>query len=308
MTGLTNFQGQANYEAAQKLNKTQFEQQLQYQKDFAQQGVTWRVADAKKAGIHPLAALGANTISYAPMYMGADGYNPQSSFQSTMGANLATKFLSGMNKEVAKLELAMAKEKLRGVQIENDLLLKQLDGIQTNVDTQVGKDGHGYSLLPDNYQSNGVASDGVRLTQLQRTISPDPDHEHQEVGNLASVGHAKNSDGSLSTIPSNDMKQRIEDMMLLELPWAFDNIARPMVESDVYKFAPSKEKLPKGYTDWKPKKTVTGVRWYPIKGWGINARRLDQKFSILDFLGEKWRELLEKSKEYGGLDGRHKIK
>jgi hypothetical protein len=33
------------------------------QKEFAQQGIGWKVADAKKAGIHPLFALGASTHS-----------------------------------------------------------------------------------------------------------------------------------------------------------------------------------------------------------------------------------------------------
>lgn len=36
------------------------------QKEFAQNGIRWRVADAKAAGLHPLAALGAQTPSYTP--------------------------------------------------------------------------------------------------------------------------------------------------------------------------------------------------------------------------------------------------
>lgn len=40
--------------------------QTKIQKQFAQQGIQWKVADAKKAGIHPLAALGAQTTAYSP--------------------------------------------------------------------------------------------------------------------------------------------------------------------------------------------------------------------------------------------------
>lgn len=36
------------------------------QKEFAQNGITWRVEDAKRAGIHPLFAIGANTPTYSP--------------------------------------------------------------------------------------------------------------------------------------------------------------------------------------------------------------------------------------------------
>jgi len=41
------------------------------QKEFAKKGIQWKVADAKAAGIHPLYALGANTVSYAPQQLGA---------------------------------------------------------------------------------------------------------------------------------------------------------------------------------------------------------------------------------------------
>jgi len=40
------------------------------QREFAQNGIRWKVEDAKAAGIHPLAALGANTISYTPQAVG----------------------------------------------------------------------------------------------------------------------------------------------------------------------------------------------------------------------------------------------
>ena len=36
------------------------------QKEFAQNGIRWRVEDAKRAGIHPLYALGASTQGYSP--------------------------------------------------------------------------------------------------------------------------------------------------------------------------------------------------------------------------------------------------
>lgn len=42
-------------------------QNIAYQKEFAQKGVQWKVEDAKKAGLHPLYALGANTTSFSPV-------------------------------------------------------------------------------------------------------------------------------------------------------------------------------------------------------------------------------------------------
>lgn len=50
--------------------KIEAERQLQAQnianqKEFAQQGIRWKVADAQAAGLHPLAALGAQTSSFS---------------------------------------------------------------------------------------------------------------------------------------------------------------------------------------------------------------------------------------------------
>lgn len=40
---------------------------IAHQKEFAQNAVQWKVEDAKKAGLHPLYALGANTTSFSPI-------------------------------------------------------------------------------------------------------------------------------------------------------------------------------------------------------------------------------------------------
>lgn len=39
---------------------------IRYQKEFAQQGIRWRVEDAQKAGIHPLYAINANVPTFSP--------------------------------------------------------------------------------------------------------------------------------------------------------------------------------------------------------------------------------------------------
>lgn len=46
----------------QKINKENYDMQ----KEFAQNSLQWKMADAKKAGIHPLVALGAQTYSASP--------------------------------------------------------------------------------------------------------------------------------------------------------------------------------------------------------------------------------------------------
>lgn len=56
-------------------NRKLAHEQMDMQREFAQMGIRWKVADAKAAGLHPLAALGASTSSYAPISVG-DSYGP----------------------------------------------------------------------------------------------------------------------------------------------------------------------------------------------------------------------------------------
>lgn len=48
-------------------NKENIEDQIAAQREVQQNAISWRVADAQKAGIHPLFALGANTPSTFPI-------------------------------------------------------------------------------------------------------------------------------------------------------------------------------------------------------------------------------------------------
>lgn len=47
-------------------SKKQQEANVDFQKEFAQQGVRWKVEDAQRAGVHPLFALGAQTTPFTP--------------------------------------------------------------------------------------------------------------------------------------------------------------------------------------------------------------------------------------------------
>lgn len=58
---------------------------LDAQREFAQNGIRWKVADAKAAGLHPLAALGAQTTSFSPSYVGDTSMGDA---MSSMGQNL----------------------------------------------------------------------------------------------------------------------------------------------------------------------------------------------------------------------------
>lgn len=60
---LGGFLGSKSSKKAQKRNE-------RLQKEFAQNSIQWRVADAKAAGVHPLYAMGASPVAAQPSYVG----------------------------------------------------------------------------------------------------------------------------------------------------------------------------------------------------------------------------------------------
>lgn len=93
------------------------------QTKFAKNAIQWKVSDARKAGVHPLFALGASTSSYSPVSIGS---LPDSNFASTfgsMGADLSTAISKGMPKAgVADAFTTTAQElQLEGMKLDNDI-------------------------------------------------------------------------------------------------------------------------------------------------------------------------------------------
>ena len=102
--------------SAERLNQLNYE----HQKEFAQNGVRWKVADAKAAGLHPLAALGASTASYSPSAVIGD--SPDFSFLRDIGQDIGR----AVDAKSTAAERARNKEKIdQGTNLE--LEGKQLD-------------------------------------------------------------------------------------------------------------------------------------------------------------------------------------
>lgn len=101
------------------------EREIALQREFAQNGLRWKVEDAKRAGIHPLAALGATGASYSPVGLGD---NDLAAVGSAVGQDFgkaidATRTApERMGAVGAKLE-ALSLER---ASLENDLLRAQI--------------------------------------------------------------------------------------------------------------------------------------------------------------------------------------
>ncbi|QGH72993.1 MAG: putative minor capsid protein [Microviridae sp. ctzVR26] len=219
------------------LNRNAKKKEQQLQQDFAQHGIQWKVEDAKRAGIAPLAALGAQTMPYQPAF----GDTFDTSAMANMGQDIgraidATR--SGKDRNDARM-IALALE--RG-ELENDLLRSQIAKLNK---TQVGPPMPTGSNdpMPD---FNGKVNVKVNPIELGQS---EPGRTGKEAGAVTSYTWARNSDGSMRAVPSADFKQRTDDKFLPQMMWDVENLMLPNFNGGPP--PPPAGYLPKGYNAWE---------------------------------------------------------
>lgn len=160
------------------------------QKEFAQNGIRWKVEDAKAAGIHPLYALGAQTPQASPSYVGGDTSWLQNAGQDIGRAIDAKR--TPQERTNAKIE-ALAVE--RG-ELENDLLRSQI--------ARINQAGH-----PPALPSGGP----IEEVPSKITSSRSGDPALEAAPPAPAVKQFINKDGSITEWPSADAKQAVEDSL-----------------------------------------------------------------------------------------------
>lgn len=122
------------------------------QKEFAQNAIQWRVADAVAAGLHPLAALGMPVSSYSPEIVGGSSGGSLQDSLSAMGQDL-TSALTANAPAASKFEAAY-----QGLQLENASL--QNDKLRTEIMlmAQAGRKAQVYS--PGSVKEDRLSSGG----------------------------------------------------------------------------------------------------------------------------------------------------
>lgn len=91
------------------------------QKEFAQNGIRWKVEDAKAAGIHPLAALGAHTASFSPVFQGSD----YSGF-----SNAGQMISRAMEAKQTQAERELADLQVEHARLENEYTRAKIDDLK----------------------------------------------------------------------------------------------------------------------------------------------------------------------------------
>lgn len=204
-------QKQAGRLAGQQANR-----ERAMQETFAKQGLRWKMEDARAAGIHPLAALGASGASYSPISVGDTGGGTA---LADLGQNIqraAHATRTSDERKAATLATVAAEKQIEGLDLDNRIKASELARMNQTGPAFPG----GQSFIPGQGNSNLISQ-----KPLERIASA-PGAAHSEAGAVNDVGWAKTPTG-LVPIPSSDFKQRAEDMMVPELMHSIRNNLMP---------------------------------------------------------------------------------
>ena len=231
----------------------------QYQ--FAQNAIRWRVADAKAAGLHPLAALGAQTSSFSPVAIGEpaqSGAPSDGEFVGRMGQNIGraiSSLATAEEREMMQVNLATAKANLDGQLLENQAKAVQLKNLQAVGPAMPN------GLTDGNFVPGQGNSGLVRDKPLERTVSQ-PGRPAQEAGWRPDASFARTDTGLTPMVPES-LSESLEDDLVGKLMWRMRNQLMPNLTGQG---KPPASQLPKGATDWDY--DFWSQEWRPVKGRG----------------------------------------
>lgn len=184
------------------------------QKEFAQNGIRWKVEDAIAAGIHPLAALGAQGYSASPSAIASETVQKDRWLPKMLGQEVTRAALSTATAD----ERAVSKLTQDRMMLENDILKIQ----RNNMLNPPIPSSHG-DYLNNPFGMNDYKQRMINEVPLRRTMS-DPLASHKEVGAIQDIQAVKTKRG-YAIVPGADIKNRIEDSPM-EWQWFMRNMLR----------------------------------------------------------------------------------
>lgn len=196
--------GALNFMSNRSNNKRLEEQALrneQLQKDFAQQGIRWKVADAKAAGIHPLYALGATTHSYSPVSVGTTADTSLGSAVASAGQDIS-RSINATRTAPERMEAKMvSKLQLEGLALDNEIKraswASQVQRLKQNENPPIPA--FGPFTVPESKKAEErtpLMLDGARISTDPRT-SPGKAWEDQLGDDIFSPGFLPNLIGMI---------------------------------------------------------------------------------------------------------------
>lgn len=230
-------------------------EQVAYQKELAKNQIQWRVEDAKKAGLHPMAALGLSPTSFSPVSTSLSV--PDYNFLSEFGQDVDRAIMQGKTaperKKALELQETQSSLSIRNQELQNDLLETELADKRFRLQQQLfpsapSSDNNGLGLI-------GGQDNAVRGTKLEPVSVSATSKTGQEPGANPSVGWIQNPDGTFSNVQSLQAKERLEDDFIGDIGWSVENRlfphARWVLGMDNAHNSPPRSLLPKGAKGWR---------------------------------------------------------
>lgn len=219
--------GKSSADAARESTERMAAQNIALQKEFAQSGIQWRVADAKAAGIHPIYALGSGGASFSPVTAAfpTDTSMPNALASAGQDIGRAIHKTETAEGRMGALGKAAAALQLEGAQLDNEL--KRTEIASKTARLRADQVGAPMPAASDAYLIPGQSASGL-IKPKPTEIGPAPSNApHSEGGAHADVGYARTASGGFAPVPSKDAKDRNEDMLIPEMLWAWRNNIAP---------------------------------------------------------------------------------
>lgn len=198
--------------------QSMFTQNANLQREFAKHGIQWRVADAKRSGIHPLAAVGASTHTASPVALGADHSGIARSGQDISRA-MQTAF-QGKSKQMQLYNAKVRELNIKNMELRNGLLASQIARNQQA--GQVPRTGIGGPMLVDGQSDTELAAPpGMVITMPKRRTVSGP-RPSEELGAVPDSSWVRTGKG-WARVPSKQAKELTEDMWIPSIQWQIRN-------------------------------------------------------------------------------------
>lgn len=201
------------------------------QREFAQSGIQWRVEDAKKAGIHPIYALGSGGASFSPVSanFAADTSLPNAFASAGQDIGRAINSTRSASQRIDAFTKASQALQLENMGLQNEALRTEIasKSARLNQVSSPAMPAASDAWLIPGQPSSGPAGALFQDQPLKRAPG-DPAKRSQEGAAITDTGHARTS-GGLFPVPSDDVKQRIEDNFYQETMHFIRNNLLPMI-------------------------------------------------------------------------------
>lgn len=213
--------GKSSADKDRKAAEANAARQEALQREFAQSGIQWKVEDAKKAGIHPLYALGANTHSYSPITVGSSADMSMPNAVASMGQDIgrAVDATRSSSQKITAFQQTAQQLTLQKMGLENELLASQIARSRSMSNPPMPSSGDRYVL--DGQSNSGL----VELTPMER-IKSAHGRPWQEPAAVSDIGYTQSRTG-FPVVYSRDAKDRLEEDTGGMLAWNLRNRVLP---------------------------------------------------------------------------------